>query len=94
MTERQTTTRRCLFRGRVQGVGFRWTTQKIAAGHKVTGYVRNLADGRVELVACGYEEDVCAFLQDVRERLSRFIEAIDEQECVVDETFAEFSIRH
>lgn len=45
--------RTLLFSGRVQGVGFRYTTEAVAARFEVTGYVRNLPDGRVELVAEG-----------------------------------------
>ena len=45
--------RRVVFSGRVQGVGFRFTCQSLARGFDVAGYVRNLADGRVELVAEG-----------------------------------------
>ena len=47
-----------LYSGRVQGVGFRYATRSVAAGFDVTGTVRNLADGRVELVACGEEAQV------------------------------------
>src|SRR5207248_2933045 len=42
--------RQCLFSGRVQGVGFRYTVKNIALQHNISGYVRNLPDGRVELV--------------------------------------------
>lgn len=43
--------RQILFHGRVQGVGFRYTTASIARRYPVTGYVRNLSDGSVELIA-------------------------------------------
>jgi acylphosphatase len=42
-----------LYSGRVQGVGFRYTTKTVAAGFEITGAVRNLPDGRVELIAEG-----------------------------------------
>ena len=45
--------RRCLVAGRVQGVFFRASTRQRARELGVTGYARNLADGRVEVVACG-----------------------------------------
>jgi acylphosphatase len=54
------------YTGRVQGVGFRYTAREIACGYEVTGYVRNLHDGRVELVVEGSEEEVTAFLDAVR----------------------------
>ena len=47
------TRRHCYFSGRVQGVGFRYTSRNIAINYDVTGFVRNLPDGRVELVAEG-----------------------------------------
>jgi acylphosphatase len=55
------------YEGRVQGVGFRYTARRVAAGFDVAGYVRNLADGRVELVASGDDEEVDGFLMAVRE---------------------------
>lgn len=55
------------YEGRVQGVGFRYTARRVAAGFDVAGYVRNLPDGRVELVACGDDEEVDGFLAAVRE---------------------------
>jgi acylphosphatase len=60
-------TLQAFYEGRVQGVGFRYTARRIAAGFDVAGYVRNLADGRVELVASGDEEEVDGFLEALRE---------------------------
>lgn len=58
------------YHGHVQGVGFRYTTEAIAAGFDVTGYVMNLSDGRVQLVAEGTERELKAFEQAVAERLA------------------------
>ena len=67
-----------LYSGRVQGVGFRYTVQRVAIGFDVTGMVRNLPDGRVELVAEGTGDELDAFRQGVRESgLGHFIQ--DEQ---------------
>ena len=55
------------YEGRVQGVGFRYTARRVAAGFDVAGYVRNLADGRVELVASGEDEEVNDFLAALRD---------------------------
>lgn len=55
------------YSGRVQGVGFRYQTRRVAAGFEVTGYVRNLADGRVELVAEGDAEELREFRRGIRE---------------------------
>lgn len=55
------------YSGRVQGVGFRYTAKNVAAGFEITGIVRNLDDGRVELVAEGLREELEAFRQAIRE---------------------------
>ncbi|HZI20525.1 MAG TPA: acylphosphatase [Pyrinomonadaceae bacterium] len=57
--------RRYLVSGEVQGVGFRFFAQRIAARHQVTGYVRNLADGSVEALAEGTAEGVEGFKHDL-----------------------------
>jgi len=54
-----------LYEGHVQGVGFRWSVRYAAKGFDVTGWVRNLADGRVELQVTGEENEVRAFLDRV-----------------------------
>jgi acylphosphatase len=53
------------YSGRVQGVGFRATVRRIACGYEVTGTVRNLVDGRVELIAEGARSEVEAFLEEI-----------------------------
>jgi acylphosphatase len=53
------------YEGNVQGVGFRWTVRHTASGFDVTGWVRNLPDGRVELQVTGGDEEVRAFLDHI-----------------------------
>jgi acylphosphatase len=55
------------YSGRVQGVGFRYTVKSLAAGFEVCGTVRNLLDGRVELVSEGLREELEAFLAAIRD---------------------------
>ena len=55
------------YSGRVQGVGFRYQTRQLAAGYELTGTVRNLPDGRVELIAEGAEDELTAFRQSIRD---------------------------
>ena len=57
--------RHYLVSGEVQGVGFRFFAQRVAAQHQVTGYVRNLEDGRVETLAEGTPEGVEGFRHDI-----------------------------
>lgn len=81
--------RRFLLSGRVQGVGFRYFTQRVAARHQVLGYVRNLEDGRVEAFAQGSERSVEAFKHDLSAgpQFSR----VDELEEIVLDPSWEFS---
>jgi acylphosphatase len=53
------------YEGHVQGVGFRFTVRHIAKGFDVTGWVRNLPDGRVELQVTGEEDEVRAFVHRI-----------------------------
>jgi len=61
------------YSGRVQGVGFRNTVRTIADRHGVTGYVVNLPDGRVKLVAEGRSEQLTEFLADVSSLMEPYI---------------------
>ena len=55
------------YSGKVQGVGFRYTVKTVAAGFDLTGTVRNLLDGRVELIAEGAKDELEAFREAIRE---------------------------
>ena len=63
----------CWFEGHVQGVGFRYQTVAVAKGFEVTGYVRNLVDGRVHLYVEGEEKEVLAFQAEVESELKSYI---------------------
>ena len=68
-----------VYAGRVQGVGFRYTVRQVASGFEVTGLVRNLLDGRVELVAEGDRDELDAFRVAIRDA---GLEAFIRQEAV------------
>ena len=55
-----------LYTGRVQGVGFRYTVKSLTPGFEIVGTVRNLPDGRVELIAEGERSELEEFQQAVR----------------------------
>ncbi|HZF01506.1 MAG TPA: acylphosphatase [Methylomirabilota bacterium] len=62
------------YSGRVQGVGFRYTVKSAAAGFEITGTVRNLSDGRVELIVEGARGELEAFRAAIRDAgLKNFI---------------------
>ncbi len=58
---------RVIYSGNVQGVGFRYQSRQVAAGFEVTGWVKNLADGRVELLAEGDDGELREFRRAIRE---------------------------
>lgn len=81
------------YRGHVQGVGFRITTQRLAAGHPVVGFVRNLADGRVELVVEGSRTHLDEFLARIADVMVKKITDVQVQfESPTDE-FTSFEIQ-
>jgi len=81
------------YRGLVQGVGFRYTVRRIAARFRVTGYVRNLPDGRVHLVAEGPPEELDGLLEAVRTAMHRYIERADQTAGPATGQFRHFEIR-
>ena len=83
------------YEGNVQGVGFRWSVRHIAKGFDVTGFVRNLHDGRVELQAAGEEDEVRAFLEAIlQSELRAHIKKHSETPLPGSPTFRGFEIRH
>ncbi|MEO1999328.1 MAG: acylphosphatase [Planctomycetaceae bacterium] len=88
------TCHRVIYTGRVQGVGFRWTTRSIARRFPVTGTVRNLPDGTVELVAQGPATAVADFLAAVAERMGEQIHGTESARITPPEAFTRFEIRH
>jgi acylphosphatase len=83
------------YEGHVQGVGFRFTVRHIAKGFDVTGWVRNLPDGRVELQATGDEEEVRAFLDQVAQsELHSLIRKQTENKLNEPVAVRGFEIRH
>ncbi len=86
---------RVSYSGRVQGVGFRATARSLARGFAVSGYVCNLPDGRVELVAEGEPEAITGFLAAVRREMGPNIySSIDDLEPPGEPGFKSFTIRY
>ncbi len=88
-----TTCRRTVFySGTVQGVSFRYTTERTARGFDVTGFVRNLPDGRVEMVAEGTPTELDRFQQAVAEAMEGYISKADATDGTPTGQFDAFTI--
>ncbi len=83
-----------VFRGRVQGVGFRFTVQEISKQFQVTGFVRNEEDGSVRLVAEGLKEEVQRFLHAIQDRMADFIRSTENHWSEATHRWSQFSIEH
>ena len=82
------------FSGHVQGVGFRYTAQHMARHHPVSGYVRNLPDGRVEMVAEGEEKDLDALASALARQMEGFIRDTNVSTSNPTGEFSSFTIRN
>jgi acylphosphatase len=83
---------RVYYSGRVQGVGFRFTAQDIARGLGVCGWVKNLPDGRVEILAEAEEDVLADFLSRLQHYFSRYIQDADTQLGAASGEYKNFSI--
>lgn len=81
------------FGGEVQGVGFRYTACRVASGFDVSGYIRNLPDGRVECVVEGRAKEIDAFLETLSEQMSGYIQSRQEQTVPATGRFSGFGVR-
>ena len=86
--------REVYYSGRVQGVGFRYTVLSLARGFRVTGFVRNLPDGRVELVAEGSSGEIRALLEAVAEHMRHYIAEVQENAAPAAGAFDGFGVRY
>ena len=84
----------CYFTGRVQGVGFRYTVQNLALQYNVHGYVRNMADGRVELVMEGPEGEMSHLIQDISQKMNGYIKRVDKSTAPATGEFKQFCVKH
>ncbi len=83
-----------VYSGRVQGVGFRYSAREVACGFEATGFVRNLPDGRVELIVEGEQEELEAFLEAIHQsQLGNYIRGEDLNWHPATGEFTGFEIR-
>lgn len=86
--------RQCHFSGRVQGVGFRYTVQNLAMQYNIGGYVKNLPDGRVELIAEGPAQEIDHLIQDINRKMEGYIRNFNQLQLPASGEFNRFAIRH
>lgn len=82
------------YKGRVQGVGFRYTALRTARNFEVTGYVQNQMDGSVELVVEGESPQVEEFLADLAGTMGRYIRQVQEVEEPYTGEFIGFDVKY
>ncbi len=81
------------FSGQVQGVGFRYNAWRVAKQFEVSGWVRNLADGRVEMIAQGERTTLRQFVDRVSESTHGNVLNVDIQRTELVTEFTSFEIR-
>jgi Acylphosphatases len=82
-----------LFSGRVQGVGFRYTTLQLAREFEIAGYVQNLPDGRVRVEIEGNGLEVNNFIGAVEERMQGFVRNVERTSERRTPQFTGFTVR-
>ena len=92
MTEKKSAGVLVHFEGYVQGVGFRYTAERIAQEFSVTGYAKNLPDGRVEVRGEGKLEEIDMFLDALSKRMARYIKKTTRRECLPEGRYDSFVI--
>ena len=86
--------REVYYSGRVQGVGFRWTAHQVAQGFAVTGFVKNLDDGRVHLLAEGEAAEVDRLLAGIQARMGGYIRQTTVSSAPATGQYPTFEIVH
>jgi acylphosphatase len=82
-----------IFRGHVQGVGFRYSVKSLAAEYDVTGWIRNRADGYVEMVCEGCDFELRAFLARILSDRADFVDDHELHVTMATGEYATFDIR-
>ena len=82
------------FSGTVQGVGFRYTASRTAEGFDVTGYVRNLPDGRVQCLVEGQKKEIDAFLEEIEQQMRGYIRRTTQQTAAPSGRWGSFGVAY
>jgi acylphosphatase len=84
--------KKVIFIGNVQGVGFRFTAHNIARRYRLVGFVRNLPDGSVEMLAQGDSADIDNCIQDIEESFTGYIRDKEIEDLPASPSFKDFRI--
>ena len=90
----QQTAKQVIFKGRVQGVGFRYTTHRAACRYDLTGFVRNLPDGSVEALLQGTKPNIQACLDDLKDSFGGYLREINTTDQPVNPRYHDFRITY
>jgi acylphosphatase len=94
VTNVEQTAKHILFSGQVQGVGFRYTANRIAARYNLAGFVRNLPDGDVEMFAQGSEQDIDHCLADLQDNFRGYIQDTRTERVPCNSRYTSFRTTH
>jgi acylphosphatase len=81
-----------IYIGRVQGVGFRFTAYHVANRYKLTGFVRNVPDGTVEMLAQGPDTNIDNCIQEIKDSFSGYVRETKIEEAPFNPQYTEFKI--
>ena len=84
--------KKVVFSGTVQGVGFRYTSCRIACRYDLRGFVRNVSDGTVEMFLQGAAGEIEYCMEDIKQSFSGYIRNVDIKDVGVDNSLVDFQI--
>jgi len=88
----ETCAKQIIFTGYVQGVGFRFTSQRIANRYRLSGWVRNLPNGNVEMHIQGPEESIQNCIRDIQEAFGGYIQETKTENVPPDPKIKSFQV--
>lgn len=86
--------KKIIISGRVQGVGFRYTAMTLAKRYDISGYVRNISDGSVEMVVQGRKDDIKEYLERISSEFSGYITSHKSEAVEYDPSYSNFKIAY
>lgn len=86
------TARHVVFRGRVQGVGFRYSARSVAGQYEVTGFVRNQSDGTVEMFIQGSPDQIDACIADIQAEFAGYVRDTQIEPAAFSPRYTDFRI--